>query len=76
MSNIIDIYDEQIAAHSRSEVKIANFNRGSARFNRWAILSVSALFGLWGSVCLASGLGSCQSLSVLKQCLFTALTGM
>lgn len=48
----------------------------SSRLGFWLMVSMSSLVGVWGTVCLVSGLGSCESLSGLGRVLVTAMTGM
>ena len=75
MSNIIEITDEAINV-VRDEVENEEFDIENSRVGLYVMLSMSAVAGMWGCVCLVCGLGSCGSISTLGKGLLTAFTGM
>ncbi len=40
------------------------------------VAAASALFGFWALACLVGGIGSCGSLTVLRDAVITMLTGL
>jgi len=59
-----------------SEVDVPRMDIGLSKFGLGVIVTMSALIGVWGVVCLVGGLGSCGSFQELGRGLITAVTGM
>ncbi len=75
MSNTIEFYDSvSVAAHEEAGCYPAT--REMERRGLWVALAGSAVIGVWAVICLVGGLCSCGTLSMIKNSLFMALTGM
>lgn len=75
MSNTIELY-ESISVEVNDEAARCPVTREVGRRGLWVTLAGSAVIGIWAVICLIGGLCSCESFSMIKSCLFMALTGM
>ncbi len=75
MANTMDFTKERFDG-LQSEVEIPELEASCSRLGLTAILVMAAFVGLWGTVCLVSGLSSCDGVGSAGRSLFTALTGM
>lgn len=74
MSNIIEMVNHQVSAVEH--VEKLDLELGSSKVGYWVIMSMTAIVGIWGSVCFVSGLGSCANVAEIGKSLMTALTGL
>ncbi|MEW6221107.1 MAG: hypothetical protein AB1634_16455 [Thermodesulfobacteriota bacterium] len=58
------------------EVEMGRLEAGLSRSGVGVIITMSALVGVWGVLCLVGGLGSADGLRALGRGLLTALTGL
>ena len=74
MSNAIEFYESiSVAVNEEASCPVT---KEMGRRGLWAALVGSAVIGIWGIICLVGGLCSCESLSMVKNSLIMALTGM
>ncbi len=69
------VIEEQVttlAAHTELE----ELAIGNSRFGIYTIMTMAALVGTWGCVCLISGIAQSQNLQDLGRGLITAITGI
>lgn len=69
---------EKRSTASRDDAKATalEFNLGDSRLGLGALNVMAASVGVWGSICLVSGLGNCNSIQELTRGIIFALTGM
>ncbi|MEW6427583.1 MAG: hypothetical protein AB1568_06065 [Thermodesulfobacteriota bacterium] len=74
MSNAIPITSDREQVEVCRQVATVAVPIGKS--GSWLVAGCSAILGVWGCVCLVSGLFNCTSAAAFKQALVMMLTGM